>query len=528
MVMGSRSRRRARAWRLARVSSAAIGGVLVTASLAHAQGQGAGVAPGAAAAPAAPGAAAPPAAAPIAPAAAAAAPDAPAAPPDAPAAPAAAPATAGDAAVEARLAAAEKRAADLEKRLAAIEDAQASPEDDGKDLFRIYGFIDVGVQRMWVPESSVLVAAAPNANATNFVVGNLNLYLDAQPSDHFRFLGELRFTTAPGGAPTPAPPTTPLPPDVVSRVTTQPYGTFDSAALALGSPTTYGGLVSIERAHIDWTRFNLFKVRVGQFFTPIGIYNVDHGSPVLITAAIPYFITSRLFPTRQTGLMVYGSTFTGPWELGYNAYVSNGRNEDAPFAFDDDRGFGGRLHASYEDPGKLALKLGGSFIASHARDWVADYKIEQFEPTIHSTWSFREYVGAGDVSLDIGTTRLRAEAAVVRVVHDEGKRQGGGGLYAPDAWKTSTYAVAAHRLDFLNMEPFVIGAALHAPFFGHDTMFQVGGGLNFYVTPDVTLRTQVLRTIMTVLRDQETTVPGIPPVSNFHTTYALARLILAF
>ncbi|WP_437636577.1 hypothetical protein [Sorangium sp. So ce854] len=517
--------------------------MLVTASLAHAQGQGAGVAPGAAAAPAAPGAAAAPAAAPAAPgaapaapgaaAAAAAAPAAPAAPaaaaaaPAAPGAAAASPATAGDAAVEARLAAAEKRAADLEKRLAAIEDAQASPEDDGKELLRIYGFIDVGVQRMWVPENSGLAAAAPNANATNFVVGNLNLYLDAQPSDHFRFLGELRFTTAPGGAPTPVPPTTPLPPDVASRVTTQPYGTFDSAALALGSPTTYGGLVSIERAHVDWTRFNLFKVRVGQFFTPIGIYNVDHGSPVLITAAIPYFITSRLFPTRQTGLMIYGSTFTGPWELGYNAYVSNGRNEDAPFAFDDDRGFGGRLHASYEDPGKLSLKLGASFIASHARDWVADYKVGEFEPTIHSTWSFREYVGAGDVSLDVGATRLRAEAAVVRVVFDEGKRPGGGGLYAPDSWKTSTYGVVAHRFDFLNMEPFVIGAALHAPFFGHDTMFQVGGGLNFYVTPDVTIRTQALRTIMTVLRDQET-VPGVPPVENFHTTYALARLILAF
>jgi hypothetical protein len=59
-------------------------------------------------------------------------------------------------------------------------------------------------------------------------------------------------------------------------------------------------------------------------------------------------------------------------------------------------------------------------------------------------------------------------------------------------------------------------------------MFQVGGGLNFYITPDVTFRTQVLRTIMTVLRDQESAAPGIPPVEDFHTTAALARLILAF
>ncbi|WP_437968816.1 porin [Sorangium sp. So ce260] len=485
------------------------------ASLAHAQSPAAGVPPEPAAAPATGAAAAPATGAPAA---------SPAAPAASPAAAAAAPAVTGEAALAARLDAAEKRSAELEKRLATLEDAQVAPEqDEGRELLRLYGFIDAGVQRTWVPENSGLAAVLPQANALNFVVGNLNLYLDAQPTDHFRFLGELRFTTAPGGAPVPV---TPTPPELVYRTTTQEYGTFDSTAIALGSPTVYGGLVSIERAHIDWTRFNLFKVRVGQFFTPIGIYNVDHGSPVLITAAIPYFITSRLFPTRQTGIMVYGNMFAGPWELGYNAYVSNGRNENAPFAFDDNRGYGGRLHASYEDPGKLTLKLGASFIASRARDWVVDLKIGEFAPTIHSTWSFREYTGAGDVSLDVGKTRLRAEAAVVRVVYDEGKRPGGAGFFAPDAWKTSTYAVAAHRLDFLNMEPFVIGAALHAPFNFHDTMFQLGGGLNFYITPDVTVRTQVLRTIMTIMRE-ENEVPGFP-VPDFHTTSALARLILAF
>jgi hypothetical protein len=479
--------------------------VLVTASLAHAQSPGAGVAP----VPAATGA-------PAAPVAAAAAPATTGAPAAAPAA------AAGEDAIAARLAAAEKRSAELEKRLEALEEAQAAPEhDDNKDLFRIYGFVDVGVQRTWVPENSILAVTLPQANALNFVVANLNLYLDAQPSDHFRFLGELRFTTAPGGAPVPA--TTPLPPDVTRRVTTAPYEAFDSTATSLTSPVTYGGLVSIERAHIDWTRFNLFKVRVGQFFTPIGIYNVDHGSPVLITTVIPTFITARLFPTRQTGVMVYGSMFTGPWELGYNAYVSNGRNENAPFAFDDNRGFGGRLHASYEDPGKLTLKLGTSFIAGRARDWVADYKIGQSDPDVHSTWSFQEYTGAGDVSLDIGTTRLRAEAAVIRVVYDEGKRQAVSKFYTPDAWKTSTYAVAAHRFDFLNMEPFVIGSAIHVPLYGgQDTVLQFGGGLNFYITPDVTLRTQVLRTIVTALREQSTVAPDL------RTTSAVARLVMAF
>ncbi|WP_159397603.1 porin [Sorangium cellulosum] len=515
--MGGDSVRRAGASRLARVSSAAFGGVLVTASLAHAQSPAAGAAPGTAAAPAATGAiAAPPAATGAAAATTGAA--------------AAEPATRGEAAILERLAAAErmaaeaneraaeanKRAAELEKRLSTVEDVQASPEQDAsKDLLRIYGFIDVGVQRTWIKEK-IISAIIPQANALNFVVGNLNLYLDAQPHEDFHFLGELRFTTAPAGTLVPVTP----PPGITGRVATQPYGSADTTKL--DRSMVYGGLVSIERAHIDWTRFNIFKVRVGQFFTPIGIYNVDHGSPVLITVDNPYFIMSSLFPARQTGVMAYGSMFAGPWELGYDAYVSNGRNEDAPFAFDDNRGFGGRLHASYEDPGKLTLKLGASFLTDRARNWVADTKPGTDEPDIHATWAFREYIAGGDASLDVGKTRLRAEAMVVRVLYDQGARQEvAPGIYEPDAWRTSAYVLGAHRMDFLNMEPFILGAMLYAPFGPTDTLLQIGGGLNFYITPDVTLRTQVRQAIFTSTRE------GVE-APRIDTTSMMARLILAF
>ncbi len=65
-----------------------------------------------------------------------------------------------------------------------------------------------------------LAAALPQANATNFVVGNffLNLYLDAQPTDHFRFLGSCGSRPLPA-APGPADAAT-LPPGVVGRTTT--------------------------------------------------------------------------------------------------------------------------------------------------------------------------------------------------------------------------------------------------------------------------------------------------------------------
>ena len=94
--------------------------------------------------------------------------------------------------------AAEKHLADIEERLAAVERTQSSSEkDDSKNLFRIYGFTDVGVQRTWISEKSIIAPYIASSNATNFVVGNLNLYLDAQPRKTGAFSASCTSRTVP-------------------------------------------------------------------------------------------------------------------------------------------------------------------------------------------------------------------------------------------------------------------------------------------------------------------------------------------
>ena len=93
------------------------------------------------------------------------------------------------------------------------------------------------------------------------------------------------------------------------------------------SAPMWGGYTVIERAHLDWTDVSWLKVRVGNFFTPFGIWNVDHGTPTLISVQLPGLIQTRVMPIRQTGIQIYGNTFSGDWELGYMATVSNGRRE---------------------------------------------------------------------------------------------------------------------------------------------------------------------------------------------------------
>ena len=428
------------------------------------------------------------------------------------------------------LTAAEKRLADVEERLAAIESAQSSSErDDSKNLFRIYGFTDMGVQRTWISEKSVIAPYIASSNATNFVVGNLNLYLDAQPGKDWRFLGEVHFSNAPGG--TPELSTRPPPAGAVARLTERQYGYPDPAQP--DGTYVFGGLVSIERAHIDWTHFSQLKVRVGQFFTPFGVYNVDHGTPVLITTKVPFFISSRLFPTRQTGIMLYGSTFVGPWELGYSAYVSNGRTDLAPITFDDNRGFGGRISAANEQSGTSTMKFGASFYTGRVSDEVIDITIGpsgSLSASGHSTYSFREYIGGVDASLDIGSTRLRLEAAVGRKVYDPGAREPVLATFAlnattPNTWTTSAYAIAAHRLSFLNLEPYLTGTYHRTAWAFGDPVFEFGGGLNVYLTDSVIFRSQLARAWFSSIAGTADT-EKIAPQQD--VTTAMSRLIMSF
>jgi len=58
-----------------------------------------------------------------------------------------------------------------------------------------------------------------------------------------------------------------------------------------------------------------------------GIWNVDHGSPVVLTVSQPYQTkVTPIFPESQMGLMSYGMMYLGDHDLSYNAWISNGRS----------------------------------------------------------------------------------------------------------------------------------------------------------------------------------------------------------
>jgi hypothetical protein len=122
-----------------------------------------------------------------------------------------------------------------------------------------------------------------------------------------------------------------------------PVGAPGPSAVAAPADAEAAAKAAEECAEFEWTLEDKFSVLVGWFLTPYGIWNVDHGSPVLIASSLPDFFASEYCPTHQLGLQLRGQLATGKSSaVGWSAYVSNGRSVGQGDV-DGAKNLGGRL-----------------------------------------------------------------------------------------------------------------------------------------------------------------------------------------
>lgn len=404
---------------------------------------------------------------------------------------------------------------------------EEEPIDLEQELLRVYGFMDMGFQKFWAADDA-LVSALFNTNASSFVTGNINLYFDANPHPDWRGLAEIRFTGAPlgnidnfGG----------LGGDFQRRDTEQ----YDPHATVVNAPM-WGGYTVIERAWVEWKKFQQVRVRVGNFFTPFGIWNVDHGSPTLISIALPQMIQQKLFPLRQTGLQLNGSFFVKDWELAYRAWLSNGRTEENLLDYDDDKAFGGRFFVR-RDGGKVRTQIGASFHHGSVEDRVVDITgippiTEEVTFEAYSTVAYTENVFGVDVSVDLNDTRIRSEFTSQLRQYEEGKRDRPGvtsaipGASTPDQWRQAAYLLVAQQLPWWGLEPFVYGEVIRQDWeLPGDAIATGSVGLNVRFNPSAMLKMQVDRGWFFKWK-QGDDFPGDPSKNNVSTF--VSRLVLAF
>jgi hypothetical protein len=325
----------------------------------------------------------------------------------------------------------------------------------GASVLKLYGFMDFGLDKFFAKENGAGLLRP--TDATTFVFGNLNVYLEATPIGDLRTMIELRFTLAPHGE------ETELGPPLGTS-----YERIDTTAFDFSSPSSQAQLrlsgLFIERAWAEYAFLDQLTVQWGLFLNPFGIWNLDHGSPTLISLMLPTFIAAQILPTRLLGVHLYGSWFSGAWELGYAVHVSNGR---APLDFDlsEDKALGARVYLANDgDYGRLVLGASG-YLGTYvdklkkvdpagAKSLADDNLFEWVE-----TLDYSEQILGLDAALDLGALRVRSEGVFrwVRYNDDTAERFitiDGSTQYLTNRLEWSAYLLAAYRTPW-RVEPYV-------------------------------------------------------------------------
>lgn len=359
---------------------------------------------------------------------------------------------------------------------------QQLEEDDSR--LQIYGFADFTYTQFLMDQSSPWFDFYFSPYPT-FGIGNLNIYLAKQLAPRWKSLIEFRLLYLPNGA------------EAVSS--TGESERTDTSVLDYQDKTEYlrWGGISIERAWIEYQAHSLVAIRAGHWLTPYGIWNVDHGSPVLISIRRPFVIGLALLPESQTGIMMYGSRVVGDSSLIYALTLSNGRGPvDTYLDLDNNKGIGGRL--VLETRWLDEFRLGASAYTGTYSARSHSYGLREggVEADHALTERYREIGMAADLRARSGPLLVHAELISRQAVYRDGARppdQVVPNAQQPDYFAYGGYVLAGYRLPWLNLMPYATTEYLRPQWRTVPNIYVGALGVNVPVTPSVTLKTQVQR-----------------------------------
>jgi len=356
----------------------------------------------------------------------------------------------------------------------------------------LYGFADMTYTKLLVPNSDPWTRTYFPTNS--FAVGNFNLYLSSNLGDSWRALSEVRFLYLPNGATTTDPAT--------GNVTRTDTTVLDYAGF---EEPIHWGAIAIERVWVEHQFSNLFTLQAGQFLTPYGIWNVDHGTPAIVGIRAPFAVADELFPTHQIGLQLYGNTFFDPFEIGYHLTLSNGRGPVEYEDFDDDKAVGGRLYLKTNAFGSLTI--GGSAYRGGYLDHSAQYVVTTsssgsplVDQTYTTTSKYQELSLGGDVKWEWRHLLVQGEAIVNETHYARGGRPRAQVVQPPQGFQADyrrwgAYALAGYRTPFVQTMPYFMLQYAYAP--DNPLIPPILGaqfGLNVHPTPAVVLKLELTLT----------------------------------
>jgi hypothetical protein len=301
----------------------------------------------------------------------------------------------------------EARDAEAMKKLGAATQKRFKPS------FKLFGFADFNFVKR-VADGHNKIGRLIMTEPASFYMLSANLYALSQITRNLKVLMELKFTYQPHGDNTEneayfrsGDTLTLVEGTRFTRVNTQTYSPLD------GTRSRMGGL-GIERLHIDYRIADWLQFRVGRFLTPYGIWNIDHGSPVVIPASVPFLQRMQLMPTAQTGIQAGGRHFfTDRLRMDYAVTLTNGRGPmDEVADVDDMFAYGVRLRLVYEGE-KIKFALGGYGYYGRLKDQkesvIIDVAANNVETGFTTTEHKDEWIVSADLLLQFFGVRLQAE-----------------------------------------------------------------------------------------------------------------------
>jgi hypothetical protein len=374
---------------------------------------------------------------------------------------------------------------------AALANVGTSAENEAEGYkLNLYGFADFTY-------SKYLDTGSFGYPIGSFAVGNFNLYMGSELGDGWRWLGEVRFTYLPDGtvpynqafSPTPPPPTDTAVPDYTD----------------LGRPVKWGGVI-LERVYVERTFRSWLTVRAGQFLTPYGIWNVDHGSPVIIGVRRPFIIGEGFLPSSQTGLEAFGSGLAGAVEVGYHLTLSNGRGPTDTYRdMDGNKAMGWRLWARHNsaDFGTFTAGFSGYRGRYTNANQTIIFDAGKLKAVVVPTQQYDELSLAGDIKWERGGALFQSEIVMNDRAYTENAPRapslsftGGPPGFVPDNRRWGFYGLTGYRFSFLGIMPWIGGEYYNLGKQGADAA-AIWGGLNVRPTPRVVLKLQLTRSFFT-------------------------------
>ncbi len=338
------------------------------------------------------------------------------------------------------------------------------------DKFKVYGFADFSFNQ-WITLSDSTFLNGFGEKAPSVNLGNVNLYFDMKPNDNTRALIEVNLNTSQFD-------------EGEKGITNQKMmirnpatGEFIIAQEVEGTgderAKKYGG-IQLERAWFDLFMMPQVNLRVGKFITPAGIWNVDHGSPIITPVSQPNQTSFfAIFPESQVGLMLYGANYFGDHELSYNLYTSAGRNDTKSIVGDpevqeteklSDLALGGHVSFAAEEIIDV-LKVGASGYTGVIRD---ETRVLENVATVDATtggmlirqyyydetnYSLREFCYGLDLKVSHMNVNFQSEVNYRSVEVEEGSNPGKSTTFLGYYFLLS-YDVAL--LDYLTVTPYAM------------------------------------------------------------------------